>query len=459
MTRPPFLGESLRRDLTEAVGPAQVLTEPDLTASYTRDWTGRFRGATPAVVRPADVNEVAAVVAVARRHDVALVPQGGRTGLVGGSVPLAGELLVSLTRLDQSIEVDERTGQATVGAAASLEALQAAAHVHGWAYGVDLAARGSARVGGTIATNAGGLRVLRHGDTRRQLRGVEVVLGDGSVVAHLGGLEKDNTGYDLAGLLCGSEGTLGIITRARLALVAPARERVVALCGFTSGRHAIEAAWQVRRHLPELSAAELFYAAGLDLVCSMLDLPHPLRDAAAAYVLFEATANTDPTEPLAGMVGDQAGVLDVAVASDATGMAALWDYRERHTEAINHLGPPAKLDVTLPAGELAGFAEEVGALVATVAPEARTWLFGHAADGNLHVNVTGVAPGDELVDDVVLTRVAELGGSISAEHGIGTAKRRWLHLVRTPAEIAAFRAVKAALDPDGVLNPGVLLPD
>lgn len=458
MTSPPVLGDALRKDLTDVVGAAQVITEPDRTASYTRDWTGRYQGATPAVVRPADAGEVAGIMTVARRHGVALVPQGGCTGLVGGSVPLAGEVLLNLTRLDHRIEVDETVGQVTVGAAATLEELQEAVQAHGWVYGVDLAARGSARVGGTIATNAGGLRVLRHGDTRRQLRGVEAVLGDGSVVTHLGGLEKDNTGYDLASLLCGSEGTLGVITRARLALVAPARERVVALCAFVSGRHAIEAAWHVRRELSELAAAEVFYTAGLDLVCTRLGLAPPFRTAAAAYVLFEAAANTDPTEVLAGVVGAQAGVLDVAVASDAVGRSALWEYRERHTEAINQLGPPIKLDVTLPAAELPGFAEQVGPLVAAVAPEARTWLFGHAADGNLHVNVTGAPPGDEAIDEAVLTRVAELGGSISAEHGIGTAKRRWLHLVRTPAEIAAFRAVKSALDPDGVLNPGVLLP-
>jgi FAD/FMN-containing dehydrogenase len=280
-------------------------------------------------------------------------------------------------------------------------------------------------------------------------------MADGSVISHLGGLEKDNTGYHLAGLLCGSEGTLGIVTAARLRLVARTDERVVALLAFDRAAAAVEAAWTLYRELATLDAAELFLADGLNLVRRSLDLRRPFPADHAAYLLVEAAGTIDPTAALAQAI-DRLDATDVAVATDAARRAELWRYREAHTEAINTVGPPHKLDVTLPAPALAMFLDEVVEAVRAVAPRARTWLFGHAADGNVHVNVTGVEPDDESVDDAVLQLVAARGGSISAEHGIGTAKRRWLHLARSPAELAAMRSIKHALDPDGLLNPAVL---
>jgi FAD/FMN-containing dehydrogenase len=336
--------------------------------------------------------------------------------------------------------------------------VQAAARSAGWDYGVDWAARDTATVGGSVATNAGGLRVLRYGDTRAQLMGIEAVLADGSVVSHLGGLVKDNTGYDLASLLCGSEGTLAVVTAARLRLVPRYDERVVALLAFASADEVIDAVGALRRALPSLEAAELFLEDGLALVCSSFGLPRPLTSA-PAYLLVECAEHADPAPSLAGAV-DALGAapLDVAVATDLPRRAELWRYREAHTDAINRLGPPHKLDVTLPAAAIASFLSEVPRRIDAVASGARTWLFGHAADGNVHVNVTGVAPDDERVDEAVLSLVAALGGAISAEHGIGTAKRRRLHLNRSPAELAAMRAIKHALDPRATLNPNVLLP-
>ncbi len=452
--RPAGLGERLRA----VVGPGHVLTDADTTAGYSVDWTGRFRGKAAAVVRPGSTDEVAAVLVACAEAGAAVVAQGGNTGLVGGSVPLAGEVVLSLRRLDRVRAVDPVAGQVTAEAGVTIAALHSAAAGAGWDYGVDLAARDTATVGGSVATNAGGVRVVRHGDTRRQLLGVEAVLADGSVLSHLAGLEKDNTGYDLAGLLCGSEGTLAVVTAARLRLVPRHDQRVVALAAFAAADAAVAAAGTLRRTLPELDAAELMLAAGVDLVCSQLGLPRPFAAGVAAYLLVEAAGATDPTDALAAAVDGLAGVVDVAVATDPARRVALWRYREAHTEAINALGPPHKLDVTLPAGGLSAFLAEVPGAVAAVAPEARAWLFGHAADGNVHVNVTGVAPGDEQVDDAVLRLVAAAGGSISAEHGVGTAKRRWLHLNRSPAELAAMWAVKDALDPAGILNPGCLLP-
>ncbi len=448
----------LLADLREVVGGDQVIDDPEVTASYAVDWTGRFRGPSAVVVRPGSTTEVAAVLAVCRRREVPVVPQGGNTGMVGGGVPLAGELVVSVRRLDAVGAVDRLAGQVTVGGGATLGAVRRAAADAGWAYGVDFAARDSCTVGGNVGTNAGGLRVLRYGDTRAQVLGVEAVLGTGLVVSHLGGLLKDNTGYALPALLCGSEGTLGVVTAVRLRLVPPSPHRVVALLGFASTAAAVTAAAELRRRLPVLSAAELMVQSGVALVCRTIGLPPPLAAPHPAYLLVEAAGEADPTGELAAAVDGLDGVAEVAVAEDSVRAAALWRYREAHTEAVNAVGTPHKMDVTLPAAALAEFVDRVPAEVAAVVPGARTWLFGHVADGNVHVNVTGLDPDDDRVDDAVLLLAAGYGGSISAEHGIGTAKRRWLHLNRSPAEIDAFRAVKRALDPDGILNPNVLLP-
>ena len=443
--------------LESIVGASNVLTDAAMTESYTVDWTGRFRGSTPAVVRPHDTHEVAKVVRWCAANGVAVVPQGGNTGLVGGSVPLRDEIVLSLRRLDAVSDVDAGAGQVTAGAGVTIGDLQRAARATGWDYGVDWGARDTATVGGAIATNAGGSKVARYGDTRAQVIGVEAVLADGSVVAHLGGLLKDNTGYHLPSLLCGSEGTLGVVTAARVRLVPALSERVVALLGFETVDHALRATSVLRRSLPSVEAVELFFDDGLALVRETFGLAAPFATPASAYLVVEAADHEDPTDTFASVV-DELDVLAVSVATSSDDRGALWRYREAHTEAINLIGPPHKLDVTLRAAELAGFVGDVRQRVAAVLPDARVWLFGHAADGNLHVNVTGVDPDDERVDEAVLSLVAARGGSISAEHGIGTAKKRWLHLNRSSEELAAMRAIKAALDPRGTLNPNCLLP-
>jgi FAD/FMN-containing dehydrogenase len=448
---------TILHDLEAIVGREHVLTDPGVIASYCTDWTGRFVGSCAAVARPGSTDEVAAIVATCRDAGVAIVPQGGNTGLVGGSVPMAGEIVVALTRLTD-LDVDAAAAQATLGAGVPIARLQTAAATIGMAYGVDLASRDSATLGGTVATNAGGLHVMRYGDTRAQLVGIEAVLGTGAVVSHLSGLTRDNTGYHLPSLLAGSEGTLGIVTRARVRLVISGSERAVALLGFDSVEDAMAAVAVLRRAPIGIDAVEFMLREGIELVCAVEQLPPPFTAEHAAYVLVEAAGSDDVIELLADVVasiGD--GVRDAAVAADAVRRAALWRYREEHTEAINRVGTPHKLDVALPASALAAFIEEVPGRVHERYPSAQCWLFGHAADGNVHVNVTGVDPDDESVDDVVLRVVADYGGSISAEHGIGRAKARWLHLNRTAAEIDAFRAIKGALDPDGIMNPGVLL--
>lgn len=441
----------------EALGDSGVLVDPDLTASYVTDWTGRFTGATPAVVRPAATDQVAAVVALARRHAVALVPQGGNTGLVAGGVPLAGEVVLSLTRLAGLGPVDRLAGQVTAGAGVTLSALAAHVAAEGLAFGVDLGSRDGATIGGMVATNAGGLHVVRHGAMRAQVLGVEAVLGTGAIVSRLGGLVKDNTGYDLAQLLCGSEGTLGVVTAARLRLVAPPAHLVTALVGLDSVGAAVALAADLRQSLPGIEALELMTGPSLRLVADHLGAPPPTSPGAGAYLLVEVGGPSDPLPGVAAAIEGRDGVLDAAVATDRAERSRLWRWREAHSEAGATRGVVHKLDVTLPAGEITRFCADVEARVVAARPGAELLLFGHVGDGNVHVNVVGPPADDEGVDDVVLGLVVERGGSISAEHGIGTLKRRWLARDRSPGEVAAMRAVKAALDPDGILNPGALL--
>jgi FAD/FMN-containing dehydrogenase len=469
--------------LRSTVGAAHVLTDAEVTASYETDWTGRYYGRAQAVVRPADAAQVAVVLQTSGQAAVAVVVQGGNTGLVGGGVPVGGEVLLSTRRLNAVGEVENAGGAATVvvGAGATLAVVQAAVRPQGWDLGVDLGSRGSATVGGMAATNAGGERVLRHGPMRAQVAGLEAVLADGSVVGRLARSPKDNAGYDLEQLLVGSEGTLAVLTRLRLSLVPLARRRAVALVAVGGAAAALEVLAYLRGHLPRtLGAAELMFADGLALVRAATGLAAPFRAEHPAFLLVEVDdagagdQDDDLAAELASAVSECVVVRDAVLASDARGVAELWRYREAHTEALAS-GRPLKLDVSVPLTALPGFVDELGPYIRAVAAGAvgavgarcsdpRTIVFGHLAEGNLHVNVLGLdaaagsARRELAVADAVLRRVAALGGSISAEHGIGRAKVDWLHLSRSAADLAAMAAVKRALDPAGLLAPGVLLP-
>src|SRR6266536_851884 len=390
----------LAERLAAIVGASHVLTDPGLTSSYEVDWTGRFHGRAALVVRPGSLAEVAAVLRECFADGAPVVPQGGNTGLVGGSVPVGvpGAVVLSLRRLSWIGPVDEAAGQVWVGAGATVAALSAHVRAVGWEFGVDLGSRESATVGGVVATNAGGERVLRHGPARAQVVDLEAVLADGRVLA------------------------------------------------------------VVRRRVEALSAAELFHADGLALVREHARLPAPLGSEHPTYLLIECSGQADPTDALAAALDGVEEVRDAAVATDAPARAALWRYREAHPEAINAVGVPVKLDVALPPARLAEAESAVRAAVLGVAPAARVICFGHLAEANLHVNVLSAETLAEPVTDAVLRTVAAHGGSISAEHGIGRAKSGWLSLTRSPAEIAVMRAIKTALDPRGLLNPGVLFP-
>lgn len=450
---PRFLDE-----LRGIVGDAGVLVDDDRTASYRRDWTGRFGVDTAVVVRPGDVAEVGAVVARCADHRIAIVPQGGNTGLVGGSVPLAGELVLSTERLVGIESVDARTGMLTVQAGTPLGVVQQAARDAGWRYGVDIASRDSATIGGTVATNAGGLRVLRHGATRAQVTGVAFVDGIGSIHPMHRATLRDNTGYHLPGLFCGSEGTLGVITAVRVRLVNDLPCRTTALLRFQDPRDAAVAVESLRGVLPSVESAELFFAPGLELVCEVFSWQPPFTHTVGGYVLVEVADTDDRTAQLGEAVETLEGVCDVAVAEDQRGRERLWRYRERHTEAISTVGHPHKLDVAVPPGRLAEFVERAPGVVAAVDPAARVWLFGHGGEASVHVNVTGPGDDDERVDDAVLGLVVDMGGSISAEHGIGTAKLAWVGRTEDVGERNLRARLKTAFDPHRIMNPNVLVP-
>jgi FAD/FMN-containing dehydrogenase len=450
--------DALLAALREIVGEHHCLTDPSLCASYETDWTRRFHGEALAVVRPGSTEEVAQVLVACSAAGVGVVPQGGNTGLVGGSVPRGGEVVLSLLRLNQIEDVDRVAGEVTAGAGATLATVQEAARAAGWEVGVDLGARDSATIGGMVATNAGGVNVLRHGSMRSQLLGFEAVLADGTILSRLPGMPKDNTGYDLGGLLAGSEGTLAVITRTRLRLVPPLRHRAVCVIGLADASAAVAAASELRRRLGSILALELFTDAGLELITRHTSAGPPFGVRTPVYLLVEvASDDADPTDGLLAAL-EAIGQADgsTAVATDAAGRHRLWQLRERHTEVMNAEGVPHKLDVSVPSARYAELVERSPRVVAAVDPDARTIVYGHVGDGNLHVNVLGPAADDQRADDAVLELVLELGGSVSAEHGIGVAKVGWLIRDRGEEAVVSMRAIKAAWDPAGILNPGVL---
>jgi FAD/FMN-containing dehydrogenase len=414
------------------VGGSHVLTEPDMVAGYVRDWTGRWTGQTAAVVRPGSVAEVEEVVRICHGSRLTVVPQGGNTGLVGGSVPHRGEVVLSLRRLDRFGPIDPILRSVTVGAGVTIGALHEHARETGLRYGVDLASRDSATIGGTIATNAGGTHVVSQGDTRRQVLGLEAVLADGSRLSLLEGMAKTSLGPDPLQLMVGSEGTLGVITAARVRLLPPETvEPMVILVAVQTLSEAL------RFRVPDVRAIEFFDRACLDAVIEHRGLVRPFPGEAPFYVLIESGVAPPIPENAEAVVDPR-----------------LWAYRESITETINGLGVPVKLDVAVPLERVDDFAGAVRSLEL----EGETYLFGHLAEGNFHVNVVGNPDPDGVVDQV-LEIVVDFGGVIASEHGIGAAKADWWRRTTEPSKLAFQRRVKEALDPDWILNPTVFWGD
>ena len=460
MTDSPGVGDPFIAHLKTIVGPQHVLTDGDVVAPFAVDWTRRFRGPCRAVVRPGTTQEVADVLAACHAAVVPVIPQGGNTGVVGGGVPwspasgleevLGLPVIVSLTRLSWIGDVDPLSGQVSVGAGATLGDLQRHVRRSGWEYGVDLAARDSATIGGTVATNAGGIHVIANGMTRAQLVGVEAALADGRVVRQMSGLLKDNTGYDVASLLCGSEGTLAVITAVRVRLRRPPGPTTVALVGVADFSQALSLMVRARER-GDVRAAEAMDRPSVELVMAATGLPWPLERRHEVVVLLEVVDGGEATGlPL---LEDD----DAVIGLEPTEQARLWMYRERQTEAYATLGIVHKLDVAVPLTALVAFEAALRERIPADPEVSAFGVFGHLADGNLHVQIVGPAADDERLDREVLRWAAEFGGSISAEHGIGRAKVDQLALCTSEVTIDAMRAIKRAWDPIGILNPGVLL--
>ncbi|GGL17240.1 FAD-binding oxidoreductase [Nocardia jinanensis] len=449
---------SLTDELTEIVGAAHVLTEQELISGFVTDWTRRWTGHTAAVVRPANTDEVSAVLAACHRAGAAVVPQGGNTGLVGGSVPMHGEIVLSTVRLNRIDRVDPVGRTIDAGAGVTVAEAQRAARHHGLDFGIDLASRDSATMGGIVSTNAGGIRMIKNGNTRAQLLGVEAVLADGTVFTRWKELTKDNVGYDLPGLLAGAEGTLAVITRVRMKLVVPPRATKVALVGVESVGGALEFVDTLQRSGLSLEAAELMTRSGIDLVQHHKSLRAPFAEDTPFALLVEVSGQADAQQLLLdALTAGESVIVDAAIEDGPA--HRLWNYRESHTEAVGAVSttPPVKLDISTPLREIESFLAELTVRMRDAFPGVRAICFGHIGDGNIHVNLLDVADDQrEAVTDMVLRLVARHDGSISAEHGVGRAKAPWIGLGRTPVDLQLMRSIRSALDPAGILNPAIL---
>ncbi len=447
--------------LSRIVGDDHVITDPGVMEPYLTDWTRRWSGSAQAVVRPGSTNETAEVVRACIAAGVSIQVQGGNTGLVGGSIPApdTAGVVISTRRLTRCDPVDDVAGQVTVGSGLTLGDVQRHARTAGWDYGVDLAARDSATIGGTVATNAGGIRVIAYGMTRAQVAGIEAVLPSGEIIEHLGGLAKDNTGYDLAGLLTGSEGTLGIITAVRLRLHRPHPATSIAFIGVGTYAEALQLLDSAVVPGVPLLAAEVIDDVGMDLAIQISDLTWPWpRRHALALLLEVADGGTGEGFDEGALDG-----LDVVIGIDRGEQERLWAYRELQSEAFStHAastpgGVAHKLDISIPMRHLAQCAELLRERMLDYEAVAAFGVFGHLGDGNIHVEISGPDADDAEVDQRVLSVVESFGGAVSAEHGIGRAKTEWLSASRSSSEVEAMRAIKSALDPRGLFNPGVLL--
>jgi FAD/FMN-containing dehydrogenase len=460
-------GEALAERLAAVVGADHVLRDPAVVEGYVRDWTGRWRGECAMVVRPGDEKEAAAVLAEVAADGRRVVVQGGNTGLVAGGVPEAGDVLLTTTRLNRIGPVDPVSSTVIAEAGVTLAALQDFLRPHGLELPVDLAARESCTVGGMAATNAGGIRVLQEGMMRSQVLSVDALSVDGRPLARLHPLVKDNTGYSLASLLVGSEGTLGVITRLLLRVVARPTARGVVLLGLPSVQSALDVLAAMRVRVPQLRAAEFVDDACMRLVLDATGEPDPLPRRHPAHLVLELAGGPSSFDELlqalddAGIADDPA--IDVAAGDDTAAVRRLWGYRDRITESVAANGIPHKLDVSVPAARTAEFVEHCSALVRewptrnpATGRSPRPFFFGHMGDGNVHLNILDADPRDDALDDAVLRLAAEHDGSISAEHGIGRAKAHLLPLTRSDDELAAMTAVKRALDPDNRLGRALL---
>lgn len=458
-------------ELRELLGERHVLTTADDAAPYCTDWRGRYTGSALGVVMPGNTEEVSAVVRASVAAGVAIVPQGGNTGLCGGATPVGGEVVVCLRRMNRIRSIDAENNSITVEAGCTLHAVQQTAAGANRLFPLSLAAEGSATIGGNLSTNAGGVQVLRYGNARELALGIEVVLADGRIWNGLRALRKDNTGYDLKHLFIGAEGTLGLITAATLKLFPRPRMQAVAWVAVPDPASAVRLLGRLRDAAGDnVTAFEIVGRSALDLVLKHIpNARDPLAGKPAWQLLIELSGARDDLaatlEQALQNAAEEGVIADAVLAASEAQAAALWALRENVSEAQKIEGVSIKHDIAVPVSRIAELIARADAALMAAFPQVRIVCFGHIGDGNLHYNLSrpdaqsnaGFIAQTVSVNRIVHDLVHELGGSISAEHGLGQLKREEVLRYKSGTEMDMMRAVKQALDPRGLMNPGKLL--
>ena len=456
--------------LKSALGPKGWSQDAHEIEPHVKDWRGRYQGHSPILLKPGSTEEVAAAVKICAEAGIAITPQGGNTSLCGASTP-QGEVLISLKRMNQVREIDAANDSMTVEAGCILETLQNTAAEANRLFPLSLGSQGSAMIGGLISTNAGGVHVLRYGMTRDLVLGLEAVLPNGEVWSGLTGLRKDNTGYDLKQLLIGAEGTLGIITAATLKLFPRPARLELAFCALSSADDAVDFLGLAKQASGgAVTAFEIMPRNALDLVLEHVPgTRNPLTGSHDWYVVCEMSFGRedgarDTLEAALGEAFEKGLIADAAIAENDSQQHDFWRLRETIAEAERAHGKALKHDISIPVSKMPAFMNRATAMVERDYPQAEVIAFGHVGDGNVHFNIMArdIGAGDDFLagikpaSDIVYDLVDQYGGSISAEHGIGILKREELAR-RKPVDVTVMRAIKQALDPDGIMNPRVLL--
>lgn len=453
-------------DLRQMLGESRVLTTEQDLKTWGSDWTKVYEPKPMCIVLPSTTEHVSGVLAYCFKHELAVTPSGGRTGLCAGAVANNGEIVINMSRMNRILEVDDVGLTITAEAGATTEALQMAAKDCGLFFPLDLASKGSCQIGGNIATNAGGVKLIRYGGMREQVLGIEVVLADGSVLDMNVGLRKNNSGYDLKQLFIGSEGTLGVVTKAVLRLTPKPRNLQLAILAVDSISNILKILRQCSLSSVSITAFEFFTDVAHKIVLQHAPgAKTPFSTISPLYVLLEIeqTGNTPEMEMLLERLFNEALITDATIANSSQQFKDFWGLRENITESLNAHGQVRKNDISLAIDQLDSFVSELELLIKTViVPDVTLVLFGHIGDGNLHINY--VAPrhipspqfqtNARKIEGKVFELLAKFKGSISAEHGIGLTKKGDLHFTRTAVEVGWMRQIKHGFDPKGILNPG-----
>jgi FAD/FMN-containing dehydrogenase len=444
----------------------RILSDARSREFYGRDWLKDFTAAPSLILLPESTQEVQALVAACYQHGIAIVPSGGRTGLSGGATATNGEVVINFERMRSIIEINRTARTAQCQAGVVLEQLQIAAAENDLYFPVDFSSRGSAQIGGAIATNAGGIRVIKYGNIRDSILGLTVVTGTGEILELNGALHKNNSGYDLRNLFIGSEGTLGIITEAIIKLASPPRDLTRVLCGVADSEAILSLLTFCRDALPNLSAFEFMERLPYSEVIRHRKLRDPLSQSYPAYVLIESEIQSSADQELLNTIFAEAyekGLIQDVVVSESSAQAQeLINLRDLISETLSQHYTIHKNDISVPVQAIPDFLGELHTSIRQVYPTYRVAVFGHVGDGNLHINVLKPSEMEDAqfwdnchaADEIVFSTVQRYHGSISAEHGVGLLKRDFLHFTRSAAEIEIMRGIKRVLDPKGIMNPG-----